>query len=479
MKKIIFALIGIGIIFACDSQLDINRDPDNLTPDDLAFPVELPGSITGVAGVQGASWAIIGGIWSQMWAQSPGSSQYRVVDSYTLGTTDAIAETGWRNAYDALLDIRNIKRRALAQENWNYYLISTVLETYTSQMLVDWYGDIPYTEANNPAIFQPNFNTGQDVYDLLIADLNDALSRNLDESIGDIPLGDDLIFGGDMSGWVKFANTLKLRIYLRQTEARPAVADAGITALLNSGAPFLDIDAMLTGFTDAPNVSNPLYESDKRQLNTSLNLRASTTMHSYLTDNLDSRLPLFYTTGNPLDQGDFNSTVSPNSVAVSILHPETPVYFISLEESLLMQAEARERYNGGSGAKVLYDAAVMENFNKWGLDGSSYIASGGVYEYTGANFDDRLTSIITQKWIASYPGNGAESYFEQHRTGIPAISPVPASDPAYVPGEFTYSITGVTGGVFPQRLLYPAEETGRNANAPAVVPITTPIWWNN
>jgi hypothetical protein len=480
MKKLILTLIGLSILLtSCDEQLDINRDPDNLTPADLAFAVELPGSITAVAGVQGASWAIVGGIWSQMWAQSPGSSQYRVVDNYTLGTTDGISTTGWRHAYDGLLDIRNIKNKALVAENWNYYLIATVLETYTSHMLTDWYGDIPYTEANNPTIFQPNFDTAQGVYDSLITDLDDALSRDLSASLGDPPGRDDLVFGGDMGNWVKFANTLKLKIFLRQTEARPSVAQTGITGMMNSGAAFLDLDASLGGFTDAPNVSNPLYESDKRQLNTTLNLRASTTMHSFLTNNLDERLSLFYTTGNPLDQGDYNSTVSPNSVAVSILSPTTDVYFISHEESLFMQAEAMERYNGGTGAKAFYDAAVNENFNKWALDGSNYLAAAGVYEYPAAGtLDDKLKVIITQKWVASYPGNGAEAFFEQLRTGIPAISSVPQTDAAYVPGEFAYSVNGVTGGVFPQRLLYPTGETARNLNAPDVVPITTPIWWN-
>lgn len=480
MKKIIIILIAFVTLFSCDSQLDINRDPDDLTPDDLAFEVELPGSITGIAGVQGASWAIIGGIWSQMWSQSPGSSQYRVVDNYTLGTTDAISTTGWQHAYDALLDIRNIKRKALESENWNYYLISTVLETYTSQMLTDWYGDIPYTEANNPLIFQPNFNTGEEVYDLLISDLNDALGRDLNASQGRLPGTDDLIFGGNMSNWIKFANTLKLKIYLRQTEARPSVAEAGVTSLLNSGVQFLDLDASLNGFTDAPNISNPLYESDKRQLNTSLNLRASTTMHSYLTENLDTRLGLFYTTGNPVNQGDYNNPAGPNTFAVSILSPTTPVYFISHEESLFMQAEAKERYNiNAMEAKGLYDAAVLENFNKWSLDGSSYLATSAPYEYpSSGTFQDKLKAIITQKWIASYPGNGAESFFEWHRTGIPETSLVYQTDSGYVPGEFVISINGVLGNNFPQRLLYPTDETSRNLNAPAVVPITTPIWWN-
>ncbi len=478
MKKIILLLIGFGVLISCDSVLDINRDPDNLTPDDLTFAVELPASITAVAGVQGANWALIGGIWSQMWSQSPGSSQYRVVDNYTLGTTDAIAESGWRNTYDGLLDIRNIKRKALAAENWNYYLIATVLETYISHMLTDWYGDIPYSEANDPLIFQPIFDTGETVYDSMITDLDDALGRNLGASVGDTPGGDDLIFGGDMTNWVKFANTLKLKIFLRQTEARPSVAQAGITAMINANAAFLDTDASLTGFTDAPNVSNPLFESDKRQLNTALNLRASTTMHSYLASNLDSRLDLFYTTGNPVNQGDYNNPAGPNTFAVSILSPTTPVYFISHEESLLMQAEAMERYNSGTGAKAMYDAAVVENFNKWSLDGSAYVAAAGAYEYPSGTFDENLTAIITQKWIASYPGNGAEAFFEWHRTGIPATSAVPQTDAGYIPGQFAVSVNGVLGTGFPQRLLYPAGETSTNLKAPAIVPITTPIWWN-
>ncbi|GAA3616416.1 SusD/RagB family nutrient-binding outer membrane lipoprotein [Flavivirga amylovorans] len=488
MKKIIILLIGFGMLISCESNLDINRDPDLLTPDDLTFAVELPASITAVAGVQGANWALIGGIWAQMWSQSPGSSQYRVVDSYALGTTDAIAESGWRNTYDGLLDIRNIKRKALAAENWNYYLIATVLETYISHMLTDWYGDIPYSEANDPLIFQPNFDTGEAVYDNMITDLDDALSRNLTTSTGDAPGVDDLVFGGTMSNWVKFANTLKLKIFLRQTEARPSVAQAGITAMLNANVTFLDTDAGLGlieqhKFIDAPNQSNPLFESDKRQLNTALNLRASTTMFSYLTENADPRKALFYTDDpdtplNSVDQGDFNNPAGPNTFAVSILSPTTPVYFISHEESLFMQAEAMERYNSGTGAKAMYDAAVIENFNKWSLDGSAFVAATGAYEYPAGTFEQNLTAIITQKWVASYPGNGAEAFFEWHRTGIPETSSVPQTDAGYIPGQFAVSVNGVLGTGFPQRLLYPAGETSTNLNAPAIVPITTPIWWN-
>ncbi|WP_379884114.1 SusD/RagB family nutrient-binding outer membrane lipoprotein [Mariniflexile soesokkakense] len=484
MKKIILILIGFGMLLSCDSQLDINRDPDTLTPDDLDFPVQLPASITGIAGVQGAPWALIGGIWSQFWAQSPGSSQYRVVDNYTLGTTDGISTTGWRNAYDALLDVKNIKTKALAAENWNYYLIATVLESYTYQMLVDWYGDVPYTEATDASIFNPVFDDGQDVYDGLITALDDALGRNLAASIGKAPTNDDLIFGGNMTNWVKFANTLKLKIYLRQTEARPSVAQAGITSMLNANTQFLNVSAALKGFTDAPNISNPLYESDRRQLNTKNNLRASATMHNFLSSNSDQRLVAFYGVGNPVVQGDYNNSAGPATFSIADISPLAPVYFISLSESYFMQAEAMLRYNSGTGAKALYDAGVTAAFAQqpdffddalateeaqtWTkavyFNAAPYIASGGVYEYPASGFDNQLEAIIVQKWVASYPGNGTDAFFEWQRTGYPDF--------------FTVSVNGVLGTGFPQRLLYPNNETSRNQNAPSVVPITTPIWWN-
>ena len=500
MKKIILILIliGFGVLYSCSSQLDINKNPDRLTPADLALNVELPISIAGIAGVQGSEWAIIGGIWAQMFTQSAGSNQYKTIDDYSLSTSDRISTDGWRYAYDALQDIRNVKANALVQENWNYYLIATVLESYSFQMLTDWYGDIPYTEANDPTIFQPNFDDAQAVYDGIITALDDALGRNLASSIGIVPNQDDLVFGGNMSNWTKFANTLKLRIFLRQTEARPAVASAGITAMLNSGVQFLDVDAAMTGFTDAPNISNPFYETDRRQLNTKGNIRASTTMHSYLETNSDERINTFYGAGLSLDQGNFDTSDDPTSFSIINLSPLSDIYFISAAQSYFMQAEALERYSGGTGAKTAYDAGVAAAFNKapnfydntvaednqtWVFDApydsAPYIAGGGAYEYpTGGSMDDKMKAIITQKWIASFPDNGAEAFFEWQRTGIPNTSTVPQDDLGYVPGEFAVSVAGKLGTGFPQRLLYPNTETSRNANTPTVIPITTPIWWN-
>lgn len=484
-------MMGVLILTSCEDQLDINRDPDSLSQENAALASEIPVGMMGIATTQSAYYAIIGGIWAQQWAQSLAASQYRNIDDYTIGTNDYIG--GWNNMYDALTDIRNAKDIALAQENWNYYLIAVSLETYASQILTDFYGDIPYTEANDPTNFTPNFDAGQDIYDMMISDLDDALSRDLSASSSPNPGADDFMFSGNMQKWVAFANTLKLKIFLRQTKARPSVSESGIIAMLNAGVSFLTEDAAISGvFEDAANLSNPLYETDKRQQNTATNLRASTTMHSYLATNLDPRLDAFYGAGNSLDQGDFNSLAAPNSVSVASLSATAPVYFISAAQSYFMQAEAMERYNSGSGAKALYDAGVIAAFSKSPifdtstfviteeLDATDFIASGGNYEYpeTGS-MDEKLTAIITQKWIANYPDNGYESFFEQLRTGIPVVSAVIQADNAYVPGEFAYAVNGATNGIFPQRMAYPNGELSTNSNAPDLIAITVPVWWNN
>lgn len=475
MKKLITSILFVAALTSCSTDLDVNRDPDFLDPNDAPLSAQLPAGIAGLAGSEGASYAIIGGFWSQYWTQSNLANQYNEIDNYSIGTSDY--NFAWNGMYDALNDIRNVKRKALASGNWNYYLIATVLEVQGSQVLTDFYGDIPYTEANRaPEILEPRFNTGPEVYDLMMADLNNALSRDLSQSQGPAPGADDYIFGGNMDNWTKFANTMKLKLYMRQTESsRGAMADAGIIALMNSGVAFLDTDAAMTQFIDAPNKSNPLYEFNNRQLNVATNLRKSRTMDSFLSASADPREAAYYLPGNSLVQGDYTSTAT--NIAVVNTRPTTPVFFLSLEESLFLQAEALERYGLGSG-QALYEQAIQTNFDRYGLSAEGTALIAGAYAYpTAGTFQQKLEAIITQKWVANFPGNGFESFFEKNRTGYPLTSSVPQTNAGYIPGQLVYGVNGSTGGAFPKRLVYPLSERNANTNAPTLVQLITPIWW--
>lgn len=476
MKKLILSILVLSTTFiSCSTDLDINRDPDALDANGAPLSAQLPAGTIGIVGPQGASLAIIGGFWSQYWTQSNAANQYKDIDNYSIGTGDY--NTAWNNMFDGLGDIRNVKRRAKEEGNWKYYLIATTLEVQASQILTDFYGDIPYEEANNISILEPHFNTGQEVYSFMIEDLNDALSKDLSSSTGDTPLKDDFIFGGDMVNWTKFANTLKLKIYMRQTNsANASAANDAITALLSSGVQFLDIDASMTQFVDAIDQSNPLYEFNNRRLNVATNLRMSTTMASYLDLKVDARKASYYLAGNSLNQGDYDNTAGAGTIAIVNLKATTSVLLLSREESLFLQAEAMERYKSGAGAKALYDAAVTANFNRYDLSATSLLAGAYLYPTTGT-FEQKLETIITQKWIASFPGNGFEAFFEKNRTGYPKTSAVPQSDITYVPGQISYSVNGFTAGLFPQRIVYPITERSSNPNTPNLIPLTTPIWW--
>ena len=495
MKKSIYILLVFLVtsLVSCEDQLDINTDPDSLSPDQVTLQAELPVAISGIATTQDAYYAILGGMWSQIYAQGNTASQYKSFEQYNVTSTSGAVESGWANMYDALADVRNIKANAESQENWNYYLLTTVLEVYASQILTDLYGDIPYLEANDVNTLSPAYDTQEEVYNSMIIDLDEALAKDLSTSMGVAPAQDDFVFGGNMDNWIAFANTLKLKIYLRQSNVRSAVASSGINALLDSGVSFLDVDAGMSQYLDEANKSNPLYESNIRQLNTSTNLRASNTLHSFLDANSDPRIGSIYEPGKiALLQGQYLEAkdVDQTTIALANLSPLPAVYFISKAESFFLQAEALTRYKGGAGAKAKYDEGVIASFKKnpvfdadkftviEELDGTSFVAAGGAYEFpVGGTDEEKIESIIVQKWVTSYPGNGFESFIEQLRTGYPKISDVRGDDPSYIPGEFTYSIVGTTGGVFPQRLPLPNSEITRNPNSPDPTKVTDAMWW--
>ena len=127
--------------------------------------------------------------------------------------------------------------------------------------------------------------------------------------------------------------------------------------------------------------------------------------------------------------------------------------FLSAAESYFLQAEARERYFSGNGAKELYDNGVLAAFSAVGEDGSSFIAPGGAYVYPSGTTAQNIEAIIVQKWASfAYGVHFIEGWFERNRTGLPKSSPVYSTDPSYVPGEFVVSKNSVLPpGQYPKK----------------------------
>jgi len=505
MKNYLIKIFLIGFIITflttgCSDWLDINTDPNN--PSDASMELVFTAGVMEVAANVGGYYNLLGGMWSQYYTQSNSANQYKYIDGYIIEATDF--QSNYREMYaGALNDLKYARVKAEASENWSFNLMATVMEVYAWQVMADIYDEIPFQEAlSGTSVPSPKYDKGSVVYDSLIKRLDVALSKNFDavsSVLTKAQINQDQVFAGDISKWKQFANTLKLKLYLRQMYVNPSKAQAGIVSLKD--AEFLNEDAKLDIFINEKDKDNPLFSSDRTNLNVATNLRASATLYNYLETKNDPRLTKCFdnapngTKGTPMPQGGFDiisTVIPPTTISVFHLEPTTPVYFFSLAEVKFMLAEVAAKGWSTDNAKSLYDEGVNAAFSRLGEDGSSFVASGGVYEYPASgDFEAQQKAIITQKWVSMAGIQGLEAFLENSRTHYPAISAISAwngtssngsLNPLFTGGEFTYSLAGTTPGKkFPKRLLVPMSERNANSNVPADLKakgITDKIWWD-
>lgn len=496
MKKIKYIpLFVLTLLLGCSDYLDVNTDPNN--PADADEKLVLPAAEQSIAARVGNYYRITGALWSQQYTQNNTSSQYIPTDNYDVENLNFLENDFVEMFSGPLNDLKYVKTKATAAENWTNYMIATVLEVYSYQLIADLYDGAPVLDAlkgdeNN---FTPEWQNGEAVYDELLARLDDALAKDFLVSTNINPAESDLLFGGDVDSWIRFANSLKLKLMMRYSAVNPAKAESLISELVNSGAEFLTTDAAITGYYDQPDRSNPMYEADRRNLNTSTNLKASLTMVNYLQQTSDPRINFFYDA--PIAGGEIkgmrqgtsstsSAQLDSRTISGATVLPTDPVYFISLPELLFLRAEAAARGFSDENAKELYDAGVLAAFDRYGLNGSSFIEVGGVYEYPGGSIEENVEAIIEQKWISQVGANSLEAWFDMLRTGYPSFSssfPGGNGYDPFAPGApiFSFPVDAVTApGEYPRRLLIPEDEVLNNPNAPDQPSngILTPVWWD-
>tara|TARA_R110001583_G_scaffold11547_1_gene51948 strand:+ start:14314 stop:15774 length:1461 start_codon:yes stop_codon:yes gene_type:complete len=476
---ILLALLS-QLFVACEKDyLDVNKDPN--------FPTEVPGyvifpaAVMSTTGTLATRVGVTTGLWSQHLTQSNVANQFKEIDQFNLNFADY--DGAWREFYSgALNDYLTIKKFAEADEDWSMYLMATVMEAYTYQYMVDLWDNVPYSEAG--VEFHPVFDKGEDIYNGLLASIDLALSKEVSDFPANLAKY-DMVFGGNIMLWKQFANTLKLKMYIRMYDAKELVAKPAIETLLTANN-LLTSDAGIVSFEDADDQRNPLMEYNFYGLNTGNNLVASKTLLRYLQVNSDPRVSEFFATNDAdlyagLAQGNYTNTVVKNGeLSLMKYVPTKPFFFISEAECYFLQAEAILR--AGGNAKEMYDLGVVTALNQYEIATSNdFVAVGGAYEFPSAgSFDEKLEAIIQQKWVALYQGtNSTEAYIEHVRTGYPTESVLPFGDEnGYVYGQFTYPVNGVSSGVYPKRLPSSKDENQNNQNADELVDAFQPVWWN-
>jgi hypothetical protein len=500
MKKtaILLSLL-IFFLTSCENFLDVNKDPNN--PAAVEDYLLLPASQVSIASVFSADYGLIGSFWSQHWAQNNTSSQYKTFETYTIASNDNTIDRSYRELYyGGLADNEIIHLQAKTDENWGLYLMTSTIKAYTFQYLVDLYDNVPYTEAfkGEEGTFNPKIDKGADIYKTIYDLLDEALSKDMSSFLVSRYSKYDLLCGADLDKWTRFANTLKLRILLRQYKKNASTVTPLITELLANGK-FLTSNIKFTNFEDADSKSNPMYESDQRQLNTTNNIRANITLMSFLTENADTRRDkMFEKIGGAYNGMVTGSYEVPTPVfdatkitSRPIQTATMPINIMTVAESELLQAEAYLRLGDITKAQEHYAAGVLSSFTRIGASIGTLL--NGVYAFPATGFEAQLEAIIMQKWVDSADGQrGIESFIERVRTGYPKESQIADEiDPGYqvpdnyIPGTLIYSKKGTTGGKFPVRFPYPACELNYNSNAAEYKALKdadvmqTNVWWNN
>jgi hypothetical protein len=492
LNKILIVLLVAVFASSCDDKLDINTSPNN--PGQINAGLALTSAEAAIATVVGGEFTNLGGFYAQYHTQSPSASQYENIDSYNLNIT--YATTPWTTLYaGALTDLQFVTSESEAAGDTGTLLIAEVLRAYTFQVLVDVFGDVPYTEAlqGNSGNITPVATPGQEIYADLITKIDAAIAAYEANPTTPEVGAQDVIYGADVDSWIKFANTLKLRLYIRMaytSQANPAAVNALIAE--NN---FVTEDASFSLFVNSLNKTNPFYGTYITNAGTGLgdvNHIASNTLHDFYVDNADPRLEAVYratTAGTypSIAQGTGNTY---NNTATSYARPNigalTPVFFTTVSESHFLQAEALIRYAGGTGAKEQYDAGVAASFatyqQYYGLPASASAASftnaGGAYEYVpSANIETALRQVIVQKWAGLAYVNTIEAYIETTRTKYPEV--VPEGTQNYAIGNRIPSdISVFTGTTIPSILFYPDDEVNRNPNITQHTSLTQNVWWD-
>lgn len=489
MKKIFIVSIVSFALFAtsCEKMLDINVNPNY--PTTASADLSLASSEVFITSAIGSDLQLLGSVWSQFYAQHTGSNQYTNIDSYNLPNSSTYVTRTWGLLYaGALPDLENVINKSEESNEWNIWVEAQTLRAFTYHILVDFYGEVPFKDALKGISVNPTYNSGREVNAGIIEILDQVIAKSSDALAAEALLLDsrrksDLILNGDVATWIQFAKTLKLKVMLRDYAANKTA----INALLAEGD-LLSTDVSLDKYSDKENNSNPLYENDRRKLNTPNNLRASSTIVKYLSSKNDPRLGFFFeknSAGNyvGLPQGGYtlgSSWTSKTSRAA--LEATDPVFLMSAAESYFLQAECYVLNNDPVKAKINYDLGVKAAFDRCGLGSSAaaFTAVGGAYEFDITSQTTMLENIWRQKWISAVRTQGWNSFFEINRTGYPVYGTVDSEKAGYVVGNLAPSInTILPAGEFPRRLIYPKSSTDFNPNAPqASIPMQTKMWWH-
>lgn len=425
-----------------------------------------------------------------------GSNAYYACYNPPVGWIGNCFDTNMPKMYTSYFQIRRIAGKESLVYHW-----ANLMRIAGTLRVSDCYGPTPFSQIKDGNEFQVQYDDMPDLFNAMFAELDEAiegLKGGIGGSGADVFGDADFIYGGDITKWVKYANTVKLRIAMRLVNVNPALAQQKAEEAVN------DNIGVITNVEDAAWSTFLPGTNSFRKVNITWNEgRVGADITSYMNGYNDPRLPLY---ANPIEDGTYaglrsgiwQKQLSPSGTDYSTpkVEENTPLLSISASEAWFSRAEGALRgWNMGGTAKELYEQGVTISMRERGASIGDYLSSTATpanyvdpqgkhsinavsticpaYDES-ASFDTNLERIIVQKWLGNYP-NGWETWADFRRTGFPKWFPV-------VENRSTDGCTNARGM---RRLPFPQSEFNTNeTNVRQAVTMlggpdnsATDLWW--
>ncbi len=410
-SMILAVCVALSLLPGCSNWVDssINTDPNN--PQDVPLGLILSGAQGSLAFTYGSDLCRFSSLYTQHHSGVTGQHK-SYYENYLLESNEV--DNLWQNLYgNVMINLEKIRQKSAGGKSPHYHGVGNVLMAMTLGMVTDSWGDVPFSQAlKGDGNLRPVFDSQAVVYDSIRTMLDQALVdlASADENV--TPSSDDLMYGGDMSKWIKLAHVLRARYANHAVGKNSSSTNAAILADLAQGFASNDDDLKFS-FMDSPSNANPLFSfiQDRDEI------RIAPNFAGILNKLQDPRRSII---GAKLKSSK-DSILNDNEIGAFYASATSPVVFCSFAEQNFIKAEALLRSGDASGAKAAYAAAVAASLTWFGVasaDSTTYMANTMVMP----SGDITLEHIITQKYIALY--TQMETWTDWRRTKFPSLTPM-------------------------------------------------------
>lgn len=509
INSIILGMTTVAFVSCTGDYLEINSNPyqpGDLTPDGYG----LSSAMSNIAGcvvspdVNTAQFTdcLLGGPMGGYYADSKVSGWDNTISNYN--PTD-----NWTNVFlksDKIIPVLYTNLTVvekLCEESGDDMplMVANIIKVAAMSRVTDTYGPIPYSQIGKDGKIETPYDPQDKVYDKFFEELTNSVNalnaKLVDNPDYTIPSSADYVYKGDVKKWIRFANSLKMRLAMRIVYADKEKAQARFVEAMdpvNGGIMEQnDQNAMWDYFKSS---SNPIYVASRYNSAegslTGGDSHAAADIICYMNGYNDNRREKYFVKseyGNPeyvgVRRGIELSTLGKNARKYSGINvaESDPVIWMNAAETYFLRAEAVAVHGFTNPhetmtAKDLYEEGIRKSFEQWGADLGYYLEDDyskpqtyndpeSVNSYSerlseitvkwndGAAQEEKQERIIIQKWIANWT-LGNEAWADYRRTGYPKLIPATA--------EGNKSGGKVDSELGARRMPYPADEYVSNKN---------------